>query len=125
MIIVPTPPPTRSATRHSRELGKRVEQLIRDYQREHPELTDDEIRAALAQSSLTSDDDAQALQQRRKLVVTVAVGLAVAGLIAGTVLDKGAGAASSGFGSGEWPVLSITIAVVVVAFAVIRMISRR
>jgi hypothetical protein len=124
MLIIPAPHPTQAATRHSRELGKRVEQLVRDYRREHPELTDDEIRAALAQSSLVSDDADQERQQRGKAMVAIALALGIAGLVAALVLGRAA-ETGGGAGSGSWPVVSIIVAVLVVALAVVRVVSRR
>ena len=48
MIIVPGSPPLQE-TRHSRELSRRIEDAVRDYQRANPEMTDAEVRTALLQ----------------------------------------------------------------------------
>ena len=54
MIIVPVTQSPAVSPRDARELAKRMEQLVRDYQRERPELTEDQIRAALSQSMAES-----------------------------------------------------------------------
>lgn len=68
MLIVPGLPPLQQ-TRHSRELGRRVEQLVRDYQRENPDVTEGDVRTALAQ--FTSDTPSPDVARRRRLLAGV------------------------------------------------------
>ena len=49
MIIVPGLPPLQE-TRHSRELSRRIDDAVRDYQRTNPDMTDAEVRTALLRS---------------------------------------------------------------------------
>ena len=55
MIIIPERPEPPPQTPYSRELARRIEQQVRDYKREHPDLTADEVRAALMQSTPAED----------------------------------------------------------------------
>jgi len=106
--------PTPTQTKHSRELGRRVEHLIREYQREYPELTEDEIRAALSHSSLAGDDVAPAVQKRRAVGVALGLaGLVAAGLAA--MISSGGGGAVSGGGNGPLPWLIVAGLVAVLA----------
>ena len=85
MLIVPGLPPLQQ-TRHSRELGRRVEQLVRDYQRENPEVTEGDVRTALAQltSATPSPGDL-----RRKRMLAVAVTALSAGAFAAMAATGG------------------------------------
>jgi hypothetical protein len=118
MIIVPGRTEEPIVTRHSRELGRRVEQLVRDYKRENPELRDEEVRSALMHSMMESTD-VDALQRRRKLAI-MASGLAVA--------VAGVAAAMAGRG-GEtnpsvWVVFAAVCAIAGIAIA-LRRLNRR
>lgn len=107
-IPVHTHIPTPTQTKHSRELGRRVEHLIREYQREYPEMTEDEIRAALARSSVTGNDVAPAV--RRVLGVSVGV---LAMLVAGIFAAVSSSGARSGAGGGAltWAIVAGLIVV--------------
>ena len=117
MLIVPGLQPLQQ-TRHSRELGRRVEQLVRDYQREHPDVTEGDVRTALAQlTSETASPDAL----RRKRVLAVAVGALTVGAFTAM--------ASTGGDLFEnnrllFPIIGVVAAVAGVAIAVIRMVQR-
>ena len=76
MIIVPGLPPLQQ-TRHSRELGKRVEQLVRDYQRENPDVTEGDVRTAMAQ--LSSGGPSSDTLRRKRALLAVVGGLTAAG----------------------------------------------
>ena len=78
MLIIPGLPPLQQ-TRHSRELGRRVEQLVRDYQREHPDVTEGDVRTALAQ---LSSGEPSVDVVRRKRVLAVALATLMAGAFA-------------------------------------------
>ncbi|CAG0931617.1 hypothetical protein PLCT1_01843 [Planctomycetaceae bacterium] len=121
MIFIPMQPQAAPPTQHSRELGRRVEQVVRDYQRDHPELTDAEIRTALSHSTGTRDDPDAVARNRRVALITVAAALGIAGAIVGATQP------AAGGGSGNDLLMkgvSIAIAVIAVAFAVIRIIGR-
>jgi len=117
MLIVPGLQPLQQ-TRHSRELGRRVEQLVRDYQREHPDVTEGDVRTALAQlTSQTTSPDAV----RRKRILAVAI----------TTLTAGAFAAMASTGGTLFennrmlfPIIGVIAAIGGVAIAAIRF-SRR
>jgi hypothetical protein len=116
MIIAPGLPPLQQ-TRHSRELGRRVEQLVRDYQREHPDVSEGDVRAALAQ--LMSTESSEAYRRQRVLRVMIAALVAVGfGVIA-----------ASGGGRFEnnqmvFRIIGLVAAVGGLAFAAIRMARR-
>jgi hypothetical protein len=118
MLMIPGLPPLQQ-TRHSRELGRRVEQLVRDYQREHPDVSEGDVRAALAQ--LTSSDPPSTDIHRRKRVL--------AGVIAAIAVGAFTAMASSGgdlFANNKTllPIIGVIAAVFGVAIAAIRL-SRR
>ena len=118
MLIIPGLPPLQQ-TRHSRELGKRVEQLVRDYQREHPDVTEGDVRAAFAQ--LTSSDPPSTDVLRRKRVL--------AGVVAALAVGAFTAMASTGgtlFENNKTllPIIGVIAAVCGVAIAAFR-ISRR
>ncbi|HEX9564417.1 MAG TPA: hypothetical protein VF981_10620 [Gemmatimonadaceae bacterium] len=112
---------TPTQTRHSRELGNRVEQVIRDFQREHPELTDDEIRAALAGSSLVTRHRRQPGGRSRQVALLAGVAAALVGVVAGALGDSAGDGAG---GSLPWMLFGGLAAAVVVLVAVLR-IARR
>ena len=114
MLIVPGLPPLQQ-TRHSRELGRRVEQLVRDYQRANPDVTEGDVRTALAQlASGTESPDAQ----RRKRVLAIAIGALTVGAFTAM--------ASTGGDLFEnnrmlFPIIGVIAAVAGVAIAAIRL----
>jgi hypothetical protein len=65
MIIVPGATQVHE-TRHSRELGRRIEQVVRDYQRDHPDATLSDVRIALMQRT-PGGDSPDVLRRRRVL----------------------------------------------------------
>jgi hypothetical protein len=114
MLIVPGLPPLQQ-TRHSRELGRRVEQLVRDYQRENPDVTEGDVRTALSQ--LTSDTPSPDVARRKRVL---------AGVIAALLVGAFTAMASTG---GElfqnnrmlFPIIGVFAAVAGVAIAAIRL----
>ncbi len=116
MLIVPGLPPLQE-TRHSRELGRRVEEVVREYQRVHPEMTESEVRAALAHSA--PGDSSDVVRRKRMLAAAIAAA-AAAGFVAMAVTGGGrAGPTSVG-----WGILGVVAAVGAVAVTIIR-IARR
>ena len=116
MIIIPGNPPLQQ-TRHSSELGRRVEQLVRDYQREHPDVTEGDVRTALAQ--LTSELPQDNLRRNRVLgAVLAALGAGLFGIMAST--------GGQGFANNPmvFKIVGVAAAVLGVTFAAIR-IARR
>jgi hypothetical protein len=117
MLIVPGLPPLQQ-TSNSRELGRRVEQVIRDYQREHPEMTEAEVRAALLHST---PGDAPEVVRRRKLL-GIAIGAFTAAAF-GAMAATGGGARSIG-GTGVWQIIGAVAVVCAVVFVLIRLARR-
>lgn len=117
MLIVPGLAPLQQ-TSNSRELGRRVEQVIRDYQRDHPEMTEAEVRAALVHSTPGDSPDVV----RRRKVFGVAIGALTAAAF-GVMASTGGGTRYSG-GSGVWLIIGAVAAVCAVAFTLIRLARR-
>jgi len=118
MLIVPGRPPLQQ-TSNSRELGRRVEQVIRDFQRDHPEMTEAEVRAALAQS--TPGDAPEVVRRKRVLGIAIAmIGVGVFTFMAST----GGGARINSGTGGAWQIIGVVAAIVAVAFTVIRLARR-
>ena len=116
MLIVPGLPPLQQTT-NSRELGRRVEQVIREFQSDHPEMTEAEVRAALAQST---PGDAELV--RRRKIFGIAIGaLTVAAF---TVMASTGGGTRSIGGTGSWQIIAAVAAVCAVAFTLIRLARR-
>lgn len=103
-------------TRHSRELNRRVDQVIRDYMRENPDISTTEVRAALLQA--TPGGETVDVVRRKKAVM---VGVAAAAMGAFTAIANAGGK----FNSQTWLlVCGIVAAAAAVAFAIIRLARR-
>lgn len=117
MIILPGTPAVQE-TKHSRELGRRIEQLVREYQRDHPDASLSDVRIALMQR--TPGADSPDVMRRRRVV----------GVIAGALLAGGVAAmAASGGGSFEnnpmlWRIFGVVAALLGITIAVIRTVGR-
>ena len=117
MIIVPGLPPLHQ-TRHARELARRVEQAVRDYQRDNPDVTESEVRTALLQSAAGGES----LEgMRRKRVLRIVVAVLMAGVFA---LVASTGGGRFGEGNAVWQVVGVIGAVIAVAITAIRFASR-
>ena len=117
MIIAPGLPPLHQ-TRHSRELARRVEQAVRDYQRDNPDVTESEVRTALLQSA--PGGDAPEVMRRKRMM-----GLVVAVLMGGVfALVASTGGGRFGEGNAVWQVVGVIGAVIAVAITAIRFASR-
>jgi hypothetical protein len=116
MLIVPGLHPL-PQTPHSRELARRLEETVRDYHRDHPELTEDEIRAALTQSAPSGDSRFTARRRR-----AFGVGLSAAMVGAFTALASNGGRLP--FGRETWTIVAVVATVCVVAIGVV-VLARR
>jgi hypothetical protein len=114
MIIVPGIPPLQE-TRNSRELNRRVEEAIRDYRRDHPEITEAEVRTALVQSTPGGAPGVV----RRKRVVAAAIAAASVGAFTATA------SAGGSFTRPTWIMIGgIVAAVAAIAIAILRIAQR-
>ena len=117
MIILPGTPAVQE-TRHSRELSRRIDQLVREYQRDNPDTSLSDVRIALMQR--TPGGDSPVEMKRRRIV----------GVVAGALLAGGfAAMAASGGGSFEsntmtWRIIGVVAALLGVTIAVIRTVRR-
>lgn len=118
MIIVPGVPPIQE-TRHSRELGRRIDQVVRDYQRDHPDASLSDVRIALTQ--MTPGADSLDMMRRKR-----ALGIAIAALGAGVFAFMAATGGGSRFEntSMTWRIIGGVAALLGVTIAVIRTIRR-
>ena len=115
MIIVPLHT-SRQETRHSRELSSRVDDVVRDYRRDNPDVTESDVRTALLRSAPAGD--APDVVRRRR---AVGVGIAAAAVGAFTATANAGGT----FNRPTWLLVSgIVAAVGAVAFVAIRWARR-
>lgn len=114
MLFAPDTTSSLQQTRNSRELGRRVEQAVREYRREHPETTDAEVRAALMQSATPGDDEGLISRRRYAAIgMVVAVGL---GVLITSLMSPG----RSGGSQPGWQFFGVGAAVVAVVFSIVR-----
>ena len=121
MIFIPmvhqqrTPAPTR----YSRELGQRFDETVREFKRQHPDLTDADVRTALATSlKQAGSPEDEARQRRLAFVALLGTGLAFIGV---ALSGGNPGQDSEGM---ALMIMGIVVAAAGVAVAVIRL-SRR
>ena len=115
MIIVPGLPPMQE-TRHSRELSRRVDDAVRDYRRNNPDVTEAEVRTALLQS--TPAGVSPDVARRRRVA---AMGVAAAAVGAFTASARAGG----DFNNRTWLlIVGIVGAVGALAFVAIRWARR-
>ena len=115
MIIVPGIPPLQE-TRHSRELNRRVDQVVRDYQREHPDMTEAEVRTALMKSA---PGGVPPEAERRRKIVAAAFMAAVIGAFTAVASAGGT------FDGPLWVTIVVILAAVAgIAIAAIRLARR-
>ena len=116
MIILPVPQQAPPPTARSRELGRQIDALVRDFKRDNPDVTDDELRSALLHSApTTGPDPTNARRAMGILVATMALGSAVAILI-----GNGPARATGGV----WIFIGVAVGIAGVAFAVIQFARR-
>ena len=116
MIIVPGSPQVEE-TRHSRELGRRIEHVVREYQRDNPDVSLSDVRIALMQRTPGGEF---APANRRKSALAVGIGALSVGVFTALASNGGRFAASSL----TWQIIGVVAALCAVAFAVIRTVRR-
>jgi hypothetical protein len=117
MIFVPALH-THSPTHHSRELSRRIEQVVRDYQRDNPDASPSDVRIALAQ--LASGDSPEAV--RRKQALAMVIGFL--GVGAFTFMASTGGGSRFDNNTMMWGIIGGFAALLGVTIAVIRTIRR-
>jgi hypothetical protein len=117
MIIAPGLPPVQE-TRHSRELSRKIDQVVRDYQRDHPDASLTDVRIALMQ--MTPGGDSPDVVRRRR-VLGVVMGALVAGAF-GAMATTGGGRFEGN--TTTWQIIGVAAAAIGVAIAAIRIIRR-
>jgi hypothetical protein len=117
MLLTPGVPPLHQ-TRHSRELARRVEQAVRDYQRDNPDVTESDVRTALLQSA-PGGDPPEVMRRKRMIGVAAAV---VAGGVFALIASTGGGLLE--VGTTGWRVFGVIATLCALAFTVIRFASR-
>jgi len=125
MMIFPGRTPVAAPTHHSRELGRRVEQVVRDYQRENSDLTAEEIRTALLHSTEVYEDESALTRLRLRRILTVVAAAVIAGVAVMSDSEFVRGGGGSGSGSTEWMVIAGVVAAVAIVIAVLRTVNRR
>jgi hypothetical protein len=117
MMIAPGMPPLHQ-TRHSRELGRRVEQAVREYQRDNPDVTESDVRTALLQSA--PGGDAPEVVRRKRMF-----GIAAAVMIGGAfALMASTGGRLVEVGTTGWRIVGVIAMICALAFTVIRFANR-
>ena len=118
MIIVPGLPPIEE-TKHSRELSRRIDQLVREYQRDHPDASLSDVRIALMQMA-PGGDSPHVVRRRRML--SIALGALAAGVFAFIAATGGGSRFDNS--SMTWRIIGGVAALLGVTIAVIRTIRR-
>lgn len=118
MIIVPGRTYEPMVTRHSRELSRRVEQVVREYQSQNDDVSDEELRSALQLATRATAGEDSLLRKKRIMVGAVAAGTAMVGAMVA------ASSRTRGPNDMIWLVVVGVVAVIGVAFAVIRTVRR-
>jgi hypothetical protein len=116
MIFVPSLHTQRS-THHSRELSRRIEDVVREYQRHNSDASASDVRTALAHVSQASGS----LDVRRKVLAMV-IGFLGVGVF--TFMAATGGTGRTGSNSMIWIIVGVVAALLGVTIAVIRMARR-
>jgi hypothetical protein len=118
MIIVPGRTYEPVVTRHSRELSRRVEQVVREYQSQNDDVSDEELRSALQLATRATAGEDTLLRRKRIIVGAVAAAVAMTGAMVA------AGSRTREPDDMIWLAVAGMAAVIGVAFAVIRTVRR-
>lgn len=119
MVFVPIiHQPALLQTRHSRELERRFDDVVREYKRLNPELTDAEVQSALTLSmQKVQSPEQEARQGRVAIMVVVSIVTAFAGAVFVSAQSKG--------GDNETvQIVAIVAVVAAIAIAAIRLARR-
>ena len=116
MIFIPGTPNVRE-TRHARELSRRIDQVVREYQSDHPDATPGDVRAALLRLAPDGDEG----QVSRGRVAGIAAGAVMVGLF--TAMAAGGGELFAN-NTMTWRVIGVVAALLGVTIAVIRTVRR-
>jgi hypothetical protein len=117
MIIAPGLPPLQE-TRHSRELGRRIDQVVRDYQRDNPDASLSDVRIALMQIAPGAESPDMV---RRKSALAVAIGALTVGAFTFMASTGGRG---FDLGPMTWRIIGGGAALLGITIAVIRTARR-
>ena len=123
-MIFPGRTPEAAPTRHSRELSRRLEQVVRDYQRENSDLTTEEIRTALLHSTEGYQDEGALTARRLRAILAVVAAAVIAG-VAVLTQDGTRGGGGSGSEGIAWKVVAGVVMALAIVFAVSRNVNRR
>ena len=118
MIFVPSLHTQRS-THHSRELSRRIEQVVRDYQRDNPDASPSDVQNALAQL-MPGGLSPEVL--RRKQALAVVIGALAVGAF--TLMASTGGIGRANNNSMVFIIIGVVAALLGIPIAVIR-IARR
>lgn len=108
--VVPTTPSPPPSPR-TRELAALLTRVLEEYRKSHPATTDAEVRAAVRLAQLSTRSGSQATP----LLVSLALGILVAGVLAGVLVFRSEGGV-------EWSAAMPMVIFAVVAFLLILMI---
>jgi len=105
VFFVPVVPPTPQAplSHRTRELGDLLGRVIEEYERHHPSVTGQEVHQALQLASRHSK--AVGSGAAKVVLLGVATALALAGVMAFLMLERGGGSPES------FPVMAVAVAI--------------
>jgi hypothetical protein len=106
--IVPQPPQPPSP--RTRELAALLTKVLTEYRKSHPAATDAEIRAAVRLAQLSSRSGNQALPA----LLSVGLGLLVAGVLAGVLVLRSGGSAEI-----DWSVTPMVVVALIVFLGIL------
>ena len=118
MIFVPALHAQHS-THHSRELSRRIEQVVRDYQRDNPDASPSDIRIALAQL-MPAGLSPEVLRRKQALAAVIAA----LGVGAFTFMSSTGGTGRFQDSTMTWWIIGGVAALLGVTIAIIRMARR-
>ena len=116
MIIAPGIPAIQE-TRHSRELSRRIDQVVREYQSDHPDATSSDVRAALMHLAPDGDEG----QGRRRRVAGIAAAAVMVGVFTAVAASGGRGFEGNMM---TWRIIGVVAALLGVTIAIIRAVRR-
>jgi hypothetical protein len=119
MAFVPvSTPPTYPPSPRTRELAGLLSKVLEEYTRAHPSVTKAEIRSAIRMAQMSAGPD----RGKVAVLLALALGIGVAGLLMGLLLYQGAEGGGSGTMSSM--VIAAVIALVAVMMVMVKLQSR-